>query len=54
MRALEKRMESDHSEETLDKYADLQTAFEHADGFSYAARAEAILLGMGFRRECGT
>ena len=48
MRALEKRMETDHSEETLHRYADLQTAFEHADGFTYAARAESILLGLGF------
>lgn len=48
MRLLEKRMETDHSEAILDKYADLQTAFEHADGFSYAAKAESVLLGMGF------
>ena len=48
MRLLEKQMETDHSEAILHKYADLQTAFEHADGFSYAARAEAVLLGMGF------
>jgi len=48
MRLLEKQMETDHSEAILDKYADLQTAFEHADGFSYAAKAEAVLLGMGF------
>lgn len=51
MRALEKVMETDHSEAVLDKYADLQTAFEHADGFSYAAKAEAVLLGMGFPPE---
>jgi len=48
MRRLEKRMETDHSAEVLDKYADLQTAFEQADGFSYAARAEGVLLGLGF------
>ncbi len=51
MRTLEKRMETDHSEAVLDRYADLQTAFEHADGFSYAARAEAVLLGLGFPPE---
>lgn len=51
MRRLEKTMETDHSEAVLHKYADLQTAFEQADGFSYAARAEAILLGMGFLPE---
>ena len=48
MRVLEKRMEHDHSAEILDQYAELQTAFEHADGFTYAARAESILMGMGF------
>lgn len=48
MRRVEKQMETDHSAEVLDKYADLQTAFEQADGFTYAARAEAILLGIGF------
>jgi ATP-binding cassette subfamily F protein 3 len=51
MRALEERMQSDHSEETLHKYADLQTEFEQADGFTYTARAEAILLGLGFGRD---
>jgi len=48
MRQLEKRMETDHSDEVLDRYADLQSAFELADGFTYAARAEAILQGIGF------
>ena len=51
MRTLEKRMEIDHSDEVLNKYSDLQTAFEHADGFTYAARAEAVLLGLGFPSE---
>jgi ATP-binding cassette subfamily F protein 3 len=50
MRDLEKTMETDHSEAVLDRYAELQIAFEHADGFTYAARAEAILLGLGFTR----
>ncbi len=51
MRHVEKQMEIDHSEATLHRYADLQTAFEHADGFTYSARAEAILLGIGFSKE---
>ncbi len=42
---------TDHSAEVLDRYADLQTEFEHADGFSYAAKAEAVLLGLGFPTE---
>ncbi|MEO8648641.1 MAG: ABC-F family ATP-binding cassette domain-containing protein [Acidobacteriota bacterium] len=48
MRALEVRMVHDHSSEILDEYAELQTAFEHADGFTYTSRAESILLGIGF------
>ena len=51
MRSLEKTMETDHSEAVLDRYAELQTAFEQADGFTYAARAEAILQGLGFSKE---
>ncbi len=51
MRRLEKQMESDHSPAVLDRYADLQAAFELADGFSYAARAESVLLGLGFTAE---
>ncbi len=51
MRLLEKRMEIDHSAEVLDRYAELQLAFEHADGFTYSARAESILMGMGFGTE---
>ncbi|PYS99186.1 MAG: ABC transporter ATP-binding protein [Acidobacteria bacterium] len=54
MRILEKRMETDHSAEVLDQYAELQIAFEHADGFSYAARAESVLMGMGFATEMWT
>jgi len=51
MRSLEKRMETDHSEVTLHRYANLQTAFEQADGFTYAARAESILMGLGFQKD---
>jgi ATP-binding cassette subfamily F protein 3 len=51
MRILEDKMQTDSSEETLHRYADLQIEFEQADGFTYAARAEAILLGLGFGRE---
>ncbi|MBV6497468.1 MAG: putative ABC transporter ATP-binding protein YheS [Pyrinomonadaceae bacterium] len=51
MRLLEKQMETDHSDPVLERYAELQTAFEQADGFTYAARAEAILQGVGFSNE---
>ncbi|QYO67175.1 ABC-F family ATP-binding cassette domain-containing protein [Leptolyngbya sp. 7M] len=51
MRSLEKQMETDHSKHILDRYADLQIAFEQSDGFTYAAKAESILLGLGFERK---
>lgn len=54
MRLLEKRMETDHAEAVLNKYADLQVAFEQADGFAYAAKAEAVLLGLGFPSDTWT
>lgn len=51
MRRLEIVMASDASDEVLDRYANLQIEFEAADGFTCAARAEAILLGLGFARD---
>lgn len=51
MRRLEKQMETDHSDEILSRYADLQLEFERADGYTFAARAEAILMGLGFTKE---
>jgi len=51
MRRLEVEMTHNASEEVLEKYAELQIEFEHEDGFTYAARAEAILLGLGFQKE---
>jgi ATP-binding cassette subfamily F protein 3 len=35
----------------LERYSDLQHEFEREGGFEYAARAEAILQGLGFERE---
>lgn len=51
MRELEVKMASDHSQEILDEYAELQIAFEQADGFTYAVKAESILLGLGFNKD---
>ena len=51
MRRLEKQMAEDASPAILEKYAELQTEFERNDGFSYTARAEAILQGLGFEKE---
>ncbi|HEX8774539.1 MAG TPA: ABC-F family ATP-binding cassette domain-containing protein [Pyrinomonadaceae bacterium] len=53
MHELEHRMAdaSDDLETILARYSDLQQAFEREGGFEYAARAEAILQGLGFDRE---
>ncbi len=51
MRELEIKMAEDFSDEVLEKYADLQAEYEREDGFTYTARAEAILLGLGFSKE---
>ena len=51
MRRLETKMAYDASSEVLEEYAELQTEFENRDGFSYTAKAEAILLGIGFDKE---
>ncbi|MGI9107963.1 MAG: ABC-F family ATP-binding cassette domain-containing protein [Pyrinomonadaceae bacterium] len=53
MHELEHRMAEaiDDLEAVLERYSDLQHEFEREGGFEYAARAEAILLGLGFERE---
>jgi ATP-binding cassette subfamily F protein 3 len=53
MHELEHRMAdaSDDLEKVLERYSDLQQEFEHEGGFEYAARAEAILQGLGFERD---
>ena len=51
MRILEHRMAENVTDEILDEYAELQTEFEHEEGFTYTAKAEAILLGLGFTKQ---
>ncbi len=53
MHALEHRMAEggDDLEAVLERYSDLQHEFERLGGFEYAAKAEAILQGLGFDRE---
>jgi ATP-binding cassette subfamily F protein 3 len=45
---------SDDLDKVLERYSDLQHQFEREGGFEYAARAEAILQGLGFPRETWT
>ncbi len=53
MHELEHRMAEAGSDldAVLERYSELQHQFEREGGFEYAARAEAILLGLGFERE---
>ncbi len=52
MHELEHRMaDGPDLEKVLERYSDLQHEFEREGGFAYAAKAETILLGLGFERE---
>ncbi|MFL6229999.1 MAG: ABC-F family ATP-binding cassette domain-containing protein [Pyrinomonadaceae bacterium] len=53
MHVLEHRMAEpgDELDAILERYSELQHEFEREGGFEYSARAEAILLGLGFARE---
>jgi ATP-binding cassette subfamily F protein 3 len=53
MHELEHRMAeaTDDLDAVLERYSDLQHQFEREGGFEYSARAESILLGLGFARE---
>ena len=51
MRTLEVRMATDPEDNVLESYADLQIEFERCGGFEYTARAESILLGLGFGKD---
>src|SRR5687767_4256954 len=56
MHELEHRMgeHADDLDQVLERYSDLQHEFEREGGFAYTAKAEAILLGLGFDRETWT
>src|ERR1044072_1494987 len=56
MHELEHRMAEapEDLEAVLERYSDLQHEFERQGGFEYAARAEAILQGLGFERDTWT
>jgi len=53
MHQLEHRMAEgpEDLDRVLERYSELQQEFERQGGFEYAARAEAILQGLGFDRE---
>jgi ATP-binding cassette, subfamily F, member 3 len=54
MRDLEHRMTESAGEDlerVMDAYSEAQHAYEHDGGFSYHARAESVLLGLGFTKD---
>ncbi len=52
LHALEDEMAAgNHSPEMLDKYGELQAAFEHAGGFDYEVRIQQTLQGLGLGKE---
>ena len=53
MRRLEHLMSDGEGdlEQIMHDYSDIQHAYEHQGGFSYHAKAEAVLLGLGFNQE---
>ncbi|HEV3469274.1 MAG TPA: ABC-F family ATP-binding cassette domain-containing protein [Pyrinomonadaceae bacterium] len=53
MHRLEHRMAEEGSDlgQVFERYGELQHEFERLGGFEYAAKAEAILMGLGFGRE---
>jgi ATP-binding cassette subfamily F protein 3 len=44
-------LETDHSEETIQRLSDKQEAFEHLDGYNIHHKTEKILEGLGFTTE---
>src|SRR5262249_53240330 len=51
MRELELAIATDARGDTLDRYSHVQHEFELKGGYSYRARTEATLLGVGFSRQ---
>jgi ATP-binding cassette subfamily F protein 3 len=51
MTSLEAQSDSQLYEQLLSRYADLQTRYEHAGGYTYENRVAQILDGLGFTRE---
>lgn len=54
MRALEHEMtevQGEELERVMHEYSEAQHTYEHAGGFTYHSRTEAVLLGLGFGKE---
>lgn len=51
MEEMEERLKSDHSEELLNKYANLQHRFEEMNGYTYESEAYTVITKFGFSKE---
>ena len=51
LKEYEDRMQSDHSEETLNRYASLQSSFEEMGGYTYESEANTVITKFGFSKE---
>jgi ATP-binding cassette subfamily F protein 3 len=51
MSDLEHAISTSHDKTALERYSQIQHEFELKDGYSYRARTEAALMGVGFRRD---
>jgi ATP-binding cassette subfamily F protein 3 len=51
MTSLEAQSDNQLYEQLLSQYADLQTRYEHAGGYTYENRVSQVLDGLGFTRE---
>ncbi len=49
--SLDEDTETTPHEELLQRYADLQARFEHANGYTYEYKVDQVLDGLGFTRE---
>lgn len=51
MEEMEERLKSDHSDELLNKYANLQHRFEEMNGYTYESEAYTVITKFGFSKE---
>src|SRR5215471_17972634 len=51
MERLEHEISRTHSEDALERYSGLQHEFDLKGGYKFRAKAEAALLGVGFRKD---
>ena len=51
LKEYEEKLQSDHSEATLNRYASLQNAYEEMGGYTYESEAYTVITKFGFSKE---